>query len=525
MNKNGINEAKNLFDYRFKWDRLMENNSNINPFSNGMQIEKQTNDFSKSLLNIHFQDLNDYEKYLKCIILPNSINLKSDGFMGHMTGTVPYFIKQLMNVITDLNQNVVKVETSNILTLIERQVIGTLHDSFFNAGEFFYKKYMQNPNVCLGIGTSGGTLANISAMSFALNRLFSARGSFKGIAQEGIFNTLRYFNFEKVVIVGSERMHYSIDKAAKLIGLGKDAVIRIKTTTNGTIDIDVLESTLKSLNQSGIKILSIVGVAGSTETGSIDPLKDLALIAENYQAHFHVDAAWGGPLIFSEKYKHLLSGIDQADSVTICGHKQLYLPIGISFCIFKDPDFASHSENNTAYQCKKNSHDLGRYTLEGTRPASSLLLHALLMAWGAQGIGIVMNNNIKMANYFSNLIKNEIGFELFESPKTNIVVYRCRIDESIDFSPEEKLKLENDLNYKIQKHMFEHGHDFISLTELTCRQKNENENKNVVVFRAVFCNHQITEASIQRLICSQGLLFKKMLNELHQEVKNVVNLV
>jgi glutamate decarboxylase len=86
-----------------------------------------------------------------------------------------------------------------------------------------------------------------------------------------------------------------------------------------------------------LHIIAIVGVAGTTDSGNIDSLLDIADIAQAANVHFHVDAAWGGPLVFSEQHGQKLVGIERADSVTIDGHKQLYLPMGIGMVFMREP--------------------------------------------------------------------------------------------------------------------------------------------------------------------------------------------
>ena len=86
-----------------------------------------------------------------------------------------------------------------------------------------------------------------------------------------------------------------------------------------------------------IAIVSLVGVAGATETGSIDDLAGIAALATKYKVHFHVDAAWGGPAIFSEVHSVKMKGIELADTVTLDGHKQLYTPMGVGLCFLRDP--------------------------------------------------------------------------------------------------------------------------------------------------------------------------------------------
>ncbi len=88
-----------------------------------------------------------------------------------------------------------------------------------------------------------------------------------------------------------------------------------------------LKAEYQRLQDANIRVLALVGIAGTTETGHIDPLEDLADFAAEIGCHFHVDAAWGGPTLFSSTHRRLLKGIERADSVTIDAHKQLYVPM------------------------------------------------------------------------------------------------------------------------------------------------------------------------------------------------------
>lgn len=519
MNRLKTKDVSQLFDMRFDDDSNYEwcQSQPLSPCTSGFNIESNDTYFSNTLLSAT-QEEKDYLSYLNHEILPHTVNIASENYMGHMTGSVPMFIKQLMNVIIGMNQNVVKVETSNILTSIERQVIGTLHKAFFGLSEGIYSEYLQNPNHCFGVGTSGGTIANITALSYALNALLCEQENFSGVVKQGLVQAHQHYEFNDIVIVGSERMHYSIDKAAKLIGLGKNSVIKIRTDHSGSVDILELQRVLSEVTRAGAKVLAIVGIAGSTETGSVDSLDALATLAKQYGAHFHVDAAWGGPYIFSDIYRSKFSGIEHADSVTVCGHKQFYLPIGVSFCLFRDHKFAQVSENNTAYQCRKDGFDLGRYTIEGSRPAFSLLMHALFKIWGKSGIEAVVDHNLSMARTFAEIVKQRPRFELFEEPSMNIVTYRCVLDECYEKNPSKRAQLEEYINSTIQKFQFLAGDHFVSLTELNHSSSSKQDTpERTTVFRAVFCNHHVNKLSMERTLDQQEALFLKAIDKLSKE--------
>eukprot|EP00487_Bulimina_marginata_P004175 TRINITY_DN20056_c0_g1_i1.p1 TRINITY_DN20056_c0_g1~~TRINITY_DN20056_c0_g1_i1.p1 ORF type:complete len:124 (+),score=17.35 TRINITY_DN20056_c0_g1_i1:118-489(+) len=107
------------------------------------------------------------------------------------------------------------------------------------------------------------------------------------------------------------------------------------------------------LQSQGIKVMAIVGVAGTTETGNIDPLDDMADLSHELGCHFHVDAAWGGATLLSQTYRPLLKGIERADSITIDAHKQMYVPMGAGLVLFKDPAATDAIEHHAEYILRK----------------------------------------------------------------------------------------------------------------------------------------------------------------------------
>ena len=108
----------------------------------------------------------------------------------------------------------------------------------------------------------------------------------------------------------------------------------------------------------------------------------MSIIAKKYQCHFHVDAAWGGATMTSARYKHILKGIEQADSVTVDAHKQFYIPMGLGMILFKKPQLSKNITHHANYILRKNSNDLGRFSIEGSRSGMSLMLYVSFKVFG-----------------------------------------------------------------------------------------------------------------------------------------------
>ncbi|TCI20171.1 pyridoxal-dependent decarboxylase, partial [Exiguobacterium sp. SL-9] len=141
----------------------------------------------------------------------------------------------------------------------------------------------------------------------------------------------------------------------------------VRTDNNNRLCPDDLQLKINQLKSQNIHPFAVVGVAGTTETGNVDPLRTIGEICQKEQYHFHVDAAWGGATLMSSTYRHLLDGIELADSVTIDAHKQMYIPMGAGMVLFKDPHAMNAIEHHAQYILRKGSKDLGSHTLEGSR--------------------------------------------------------------------------------------------------------------------------------------------------------------
>lgn len=451
--------------------------------------------------------VSDYAEGLMQKLVAHSVHTASPSFIGHMTSALPYFVLPLSKMMVGLNQNLVKIETSKAFTPLERQVLGMMHHLVYGQNDGFYKKWMHSANHSLGAFCSGGTIANITALWIARNRLLKADGEFKGIAREGLFNAMKHYGYDGLAILVSERGHYSLGKAADVLGIGRDSLIAVKTDADNRIDIAQLQTKMAQLRSANIRVLAIVGVAGTTETGNVDPLNELADLAQQYDCHFHVDAAWGGATLLSDKYRHLLSGIERADSVTIDAHKQMYVPMGAGMVVFKHPSSAHAIEHHAEYILRKGSKDLGSQTLEGSRPGMAMLVHACLQVIGRDGYEILINRSLEKARYFATLIEHNIDFELITEPELCLLTYRyvpAIVQQAMAKASPEKLQrfneLLNGLTRFIQKRQREEGKSFVSRTRLMPERYQRQE---TIVFRVVLANPLTTEQILHDVLVEQ----------------------
>ncbi|MCF6246784.1 MAG: aminotransferase class V-fold PLP-dependent enzyme, partial [Desulfobacula sp.] len=358
-------------------------------------------------------------------IAPRAVNVASPYFVGHMTSAIPFFMVHLKAITAALNQNVIKLETSKVLSVIEKQILAKMHRMLFNFDEAFYRKHVQNTETSLGVFTTGGTTANITALWVARNKLLPPKDNFESIEKNGFFEAGRVHDIDRIVIIGSERGHFSLKKTGGILGLGNQNVIPIDVDENRSIDLKKLKSTIARLKkEKRTRIAAIVGIAGATETGIIDPLPKLADICKKEGIHFHVDAAWGGPVMLSEKYSHLLNGIERADSITTDCHKQFYMPMTSGMVYFKDPKALDLIAYYARYVNRPGSVDLGIKTLEVSIVANYLILDSALKIMGSQGYALMIEHGIEIARQFASMIEQRPMFELVTHPQLNILTYR-----------------------------------------------------------------------------------------------------
>lgn len=469
-------------------------------------LEEIEADFSSCTIPEEPTYVSDYTEFVKENLVAQSVHTSAPGFIGHMTSALPYFMLPMARLMTALNQNVVKVETSKAFTPMERQVLAMLHNLVFRKQEDFYSSWIHNSQHALGAFCSGGTIANVTALWVARNRLFAPRGDFRGIAQEGLFSALRNRGAEGVAVLVSERGHYSFGKAADLLGLGRDNLVKVRTDSANRIDMQQLREEHRHLMERNILPLALVGIAGTTETGNIDPLDAMADFAAEIGCHFHVDAAWGGPTLFSSRHRHLLAGIQRADSVTIDAHKQLYVPMGAGMVIFRDPTAMSAIEHHAAYILRHGSKDLGSHTLEGSRPGMSMLVHAGFSIIGRKGYEILIDMGIDKAKSFAAMIDRHPDFELTSVPELNILTYRyCPqpVQQALAIASQGVRDAINTIldqvSQLLQKHQREAGKTFVSRTRLPIARYGQE----LTVLRVVLANPLTTGDILEAILAEQ----------------------
>lgn len=318
----------------------------------------------------------------------------------------PYFVNQLFSSVDPyglvgqwlgdaLNPSVYTYEVSPVFTLMEETV---LHEM---------RRIVGFPDGRGdGIFCPGGSIANGYAISCARYNFIP------DVKNKGLHGLPR------LVLFTSEDAHYSIKKMASLLGLGSDNVYLIRANSKGKMDPHHLEQEIQRALEEGAAPFMVSATAGTTVLGAFDPLPQIADLCEKYKLWLHVDAAWGGGALISKKHRHILEGIERADSVTWNPHKLLTVPQQCSTFLLRHEGILSACHSASAqYLFQKDKfydtqYDTGDKHIQCGRRADVLKFWFMWKAKGTAGLEEHIDTVFDNADYFTEQIKKRDGFEM-----------------------------------------------------------------------------------------------------------------
>jgi len=408
------------------------------------------------------------------------MNPAHPGFMGHMD-TIASAIGIFSDaVVSALNNNMLAWEMSPVFSELEQKIMRWACSLFGLGATDDHPD--RRP---IGHLVSGGTLANITAMWVARN----ARGG-DALADHGLSGR------RTPVFLASENAHFSFRKAANILGLGRDGWVEIPADAEGRVLVDRMEQAIRRVRDEGRVPFALVGVAGTTITGSIDPLPEIAALARREGLWFHVDAAYGGAIAFSETLRPKLRGIEHADSVTFNPQKWLFVPKTCATLLFRDrrePDrhlrepFIYGASNRTTAGRERTN--LGEWTLQGTRRVDVLKLFLTLEHFGRARLARMIERQVDLARVFAGAIADCPELELLHRPELNIVCFRYRGHPAWPEWIDDDAPLDR-LNTRIQERLEESGIGWLSLPHYRRR----------TILRAVILHPRTTEALLDRIL-------------------------
>ncbi|XP_015595290.1 cysteine sulfinic acid decarboxylase [Cephus cinctus] len=327
----------------------------------------------------------------------------------------PHFANQLFSSVdpyglaaqwlTDaLNPSVYTYEVSPVFSLMEEEVLREMR-----------KVVGWKDGRGDGIFCPGGSIANGYAINLARHHKYPE------LKEMGLFQGPR------LIVFTSEDAHYSVKKLAAFLGIGTRNVCCVKVDDKGKMCVKDLEDQVRKTLSEGALPMMVSATAGTTVLGAFDPLSDIAAVCEKYKMWFHVDAAWGGGALMSSKHRHLLNGVELADSVTWNPHKLLAAPQQCSTLLLRHENLLQSAHGLKAtylFQQDKfydTSFDSGDKHVQCGRRADVLKFWFMWKAKGTDGLEAHIDKVFELSKYFTNLVRNRDGWSLLQEPEcTNV---------------------------------------------------------------------------------------------------------
>ncbi|HVR37860.1 MAG TPA: aminotransferase class I/II-fold pyridoxal phosphate-dependent enzyme, partial [Thermoanaerobaculia bacterium] len=374
-------------------------------------------------------------------------------FLGHQICpplATPIAIDML---ISTLNQSTAVWEMSPIGTVIEKEIVRWLADL---AGY---------PPEAEGTAVSGGSAANLTA-------LMAARARWRHDADN---------ETKQPIVVTSADAHYSIARAAAIMGIPSTNVIKVATDDEHRMDVAALEQTLAALeSRDDASVLAIAATSGSTATGAFDKLDEIALLRDRYRTWLHVDAAHGASVLLSESLRPLVRGIDRSDSMSWDPHKMMWMPLSMSSVLVREGIWlrrAFQADAPYLFNAAGAAENLGEMAIQCSKRVDAIKLWLTLKAHGVEPIVSALERVAALTRYLHDRLRDSDDFEPLHEPAFNILCFRHRASDDAATA-------------EMRERLCRSGEAWITTTLLRGRR----------VLRVTMMNPRTTEAHIDRMI-------------------------
>lgn len=312
-------------------------------------------------------------------------------------------------IASTLNANVTSWRSSPAATEVERTTVRWLGSMI---------GYSDNAH---GLLTSGGSMANLNALFIAHRVKASDDTSRKGLWNAGA----------PMTIYASDQVHFSITKAADVLGIGRDQVRLLTSDERSRLDVRSLRERLTSDINDGFRPFCIVASAGTTNTGAVDSLNEIAEVAAEYKLWLHVDGAYGALAALDESKRALFAGIERADSVSLDPHKWLYAPVDAGCLLFSDDarvrSVFSLSEADyikVHEQTDDESFAFWDYGLELSRRFRALKIWLMLRYYGVRRVAAAICKDNALAAELAARVSESEDFELLAPVELSTCCFR-----------------------------------------------------------------------------------------------------
>ena len=417
-------------------------------------------------------------------MLSRGHNLHDPRYVGHQV-PAPIPLAGLFDAVGSVTNQVMAIyEMGPWATSVEQAMVAKL------AGYLGWRE-----GDYAGIVTHGGTLANLNAILVARNVALGDCWE-EGVAgyceqgqptieeplslalsrppkrrcpgrSEGTRISARSDNAPPVLVVQADA-HYCIARAAGILGLGTKHVVKVSLDERRRMDVRVLDATLTDLKAKGHPIIAVVACACSTPIGAFDPLNAVADVCERHQVWLHVDAAHGGSALLSERHRHLVAGLERADSVVWDAHKMMFVPALCAFLFFKNKRHSYEAfRQNAPYLFDPSAPGLGEYdtglrTFECTKRAAVYGLWGVWSLFGPQLFSDLIDVTFELGRVFHEKLLAAPDFTPLHEPQCNIVTFRHLPAELSDATPERL----GEFQRQLRRRVIESGEFYLVATTL-----------------------------------------------------------
>lgn len=320
------------------------------------------------------------------------------------------------------------------------------------------RQAMDLPSGYDGLLTSGGSMANLGALAAARTRAARLEGA--------------------RVYVGEEA-HFSLAKAARVLGLPRAAVRRVRVDDHLRMDPDALADAVRTDRDAGLQPLAVCATAGTTSTGALDPLDALADLCAEESLWLHVDAAYGGLLALLPEHRSSLRGLERADSVTLDPHKGLFAPFSCGCLLVRDLDALRRAFAADGAYMQDVPRELANFFERGpelSRPARALPLWMLLRSVGLEAILESLRENLRLCRLAHDLLAADPRVRILTEPSVTVFTFTPRSGESAGRALVERL--------------LEDGHTMLSSTRV----------RSEFALRLCVLNHRTTESDVRSAV-------------------------
>jgi len=342
-------------------------------------------------------------------LIDNGFHVPSAHYLGMMNPTPTYMSFLGESLVSALNPQLASVARSQVASRIEAEAVRWI-------GEL-----VKWQKAFSGTFTSGGNEANFSALAMAMSR------SFPNFIEDGIAAI-----GGRPVFYASTEGHHSLDKSAGLLGIGRRSLRRIAVNSGLQMETAKLEQAIENDLAAGHKPFCVVATAGTTSSGAIDNLAEIAEICRRHDLWLHVDGAYGAAVLFSERYRSLMRGVELADSLTLDPHKWLAMPFSAGVVLTCHPEVLSQTFSvpcpylqRTTVSALPDNMSIGA---QWSRRMNSLKLWLTLKVHGRRAYQEMIDHQMELARRFAQWVHASENFALATPQVLPVLNLRLRTE-------------------------------------------------------------------------------------------------